>query len=67
LFTEARVTHDGFLSACCFDHDGRFRMGDLKSQPFMEAWKSAKFQELRRAHLSGDVRDTVCARCVSYG
>ena len=37
LFTEARVTYDGFLSACCFDHDGRFRMGDLKTQPFMEA------------------------------
>ncbi|MBI3113939.1 MAG: radical SAM protein [Rhodospirillales bacterium] len=67
LFTEARVTHDGFLSACCFDHDGRFRMGDLKTTPFMEAWKSAKFQDLRRDHLSGDVRETVCARCVSYG
>ena len=67
LFTEARVTHDGFLSACCFDHDGRFRMGDLKTTPFMEAWASEKFQQLRRAHLSGDVRDTVCARCVSYG
>ena len=24
LFTEARVTHDGHLSACCFDHAGRF-------------------------------------------
>jgi molybdenum cofactor biosynthesis enzyme MoaA len=67
LFTEARVTHDGFLSACCFDHDGRFRMGDLKTEPFMQAWASAKFQDLRRAHLSGDVRETVCARCVSYG
>lgn len=67
LFTEARVTYDGFLSACCFDHDGRFRMGDLKTQPFMEAWTSEKFQELRRAHLSGDVRETVCSACVSYG
>lgn len=67
LFTEARVTHDGYLSACCFDHDGRFHMGDLRTTPFMEAWHSEKFQELRRAHLSGDVRETVCGRCVSYG
>ena len=67
LFTEARVTHDGHLSACCFDHDGRFHMGDLNEMPFMEAWTSEGFQDLRRAHLSGDVRDTVCSKCVSYG
>ena len=67
LFTEARVTHDGHLSACCFDHDGRFHMGDLKMTPFMEAWHSEKFQKLRAAHLSGDVSDTVCKACVSYG
>ena len=67
LFTEARVTHDGHLSACCFDHDGRFHMGDLNEMPFMEAWTSEGFQDLRRAHLSGDVRETVCSKCVSYG
>ncbi|MAF95839.1 MAG: hypothetical protein CMM60_08820 [Rhodospirillaceae bacterium] len=67
LFTEARVTHDGHMSACCFDHDGRFHMGDLNEIPFMEAWTSEKFQELRAAHLSGDVRETVCKACVSYG
>ena len=67
LFTEARVTHDGHLSACCFDHDGRFHMGDLNEMPFMAAWTSEPFQELRRAHLSGDVRETVCSKCVSYG
>jgi len=67
LFTEARVTHDGHLSACCFDHDGRFHAGDLKEQPFMEAWHSEMFQDLRQAHLDGDVRDTVCGSCVSYG
>lgn len=67
LFTEARVTYDGFLSACCFDHDGRFHMGDLKQQSFMEAWHSEALQALRAAHLSGDVRETVCSNCVSYG
>jgi len=66
LFTEGRVSYDGHLSACCFDHDGRFRMGDLKRMSFMEAWNSAKFQDLRAAHLTGDVRGTVCGACVSY-
>jgi MoaA/NifB/PqqE/SkfB family radical SAM enzyme len=66
LFTEARVSYDGYLSACCFDHDGRFRMGSLNEVSFMEAWTSDRFQELRQAHLSGDVSETVCKECVSY-
>lgn len=67
LFTEARVTHDGHLSACCFDHDGRFHMGDLKRMDFMTAWHSPSFQELRKAHLANNVRGTVCENCVAYG
>lgn len=41
-FTEGHVTWDGKLSACCFDHDGRFLMGDLNEQPFLEAWRSRR-------------------------
>jgi Radical SAM superfamily/Iron-sulfur cluster-binding domain len=47
IFTEGHVTYDGRLSACCFDHDGRFTMGDLTTTPFVKAWKSAPFQSLR--------------------
>lgn len=66
LFTEARVTYDGQLSACCFDHDGRFHMGDLKENSFLDIWQSEKFQALRQAHLKKDVRGTVCEQCVAY-
>lgn len=65
-FTEGHVTWDGKLSACCFDHDGRFHMGDLTKQPFMEAWHSATFQGIRQAHLKGDVRGMPCETCVAY-
>jgi hypothetical protein len=54
------------MSACCFDHDGRFNMGDLNSMPFLEAWHSKKFQELRRASLNEDVIGTVCENCIVY-
>jgi len=66
LFTEGHVTWDGRLSACCFDHDGRFDMGDLKKKAFMDAWHSPRFRELRAAHLRREVGRTVCGRCVSY-
>jgi hypothetical protein len=64
LFTEGHVTWDSKLAACCFDHDGKFEMGDLNTTPFMDAWHSEAFQALRKAHLSGDVSETVCAPCI---
>jgi hypothetical protein len=66
LFTEGHITFDGHLSACCFDHDGRFNMGDLNAVSFMDAWHSAPFQALRRANLAEDVAGTVCEKCLAY-
>jgi MoaA/NifB/PqqE/SkfB family radical SAM enzyme len=66
IFTEGHVTYDGRLSACCFDHDGRFSMGDLTRQSFREAWHSASFQGLRAAHLQGNVCGTACESCIAY-
>jgi len=65
-FTEGHVTVDGILSACCFDADARWAMGDLKTTPFTEAWHSKKFQALRAAHLRQDVTGSVCEACVAY-
>lgn len=66
IFTEGHITWDGKLSACCFDHDGRFHMGDLTKESFMQAWNSIEFRRLRRAHLDGEVSRTVCGSCVAY-
>jgi len=66
VFTEGHVTYDGRLSACCFDHDGRFSMGDLTREHFMDAWHSVPFQKLRRAHIAKTVQGTACERCIAY-
>lgn len=66
LFTEGHITYDGRLSACCFDHDGRFNMGDLNQMSFMEAWHGAPFQALRQANLDENVCGTVCEKCIAY-
>jgi hypothetical protein len=66
VFTEGHITHEGFLSACCFDADGKWVMADLKTMPFIEAWNSEPFIALREAHLRGDVSGTVCQECVAY-
>lgn len=66
LFTEGHITYDGHLAACCFDHDGRFNMGDLNQMPFMEAWHSPQFQALRQANLNKNVVGSVCEECIAY-
>jgi radical SAM protein with 4Fe4S-binding SPASM domain len=65
-FTEGHVTADGKLSACCFDANANWTMGDLTQQSFMEAWNSSAFVKLRTAHLNRDVRGTVCEQCIAY-
>jgi len=65
-FTEGHVTAEGRLSACCFDANANWTMGDLTKVPFMEAWNSEVFVKLRAAHLKKDVRGTVCEQCIAY-
>lgn len=65
LFTAAHVRVDGHMTACCFDSDGRWDMGDAGAG-FMSAWNSEAFQELRKAHLAKDVHGAACESCI-YG
>lgn len=66
LFSETRITWDGQLAACGFDHTGEFNMGNLNDVGFMEAWHSPKFQELRAHHLEKDVTETICKDCIVW-
>jgi radical SAM protein with 4Fe4S-binding SPASM domain len=63
LFTEARVTYDGRMSGCCFNHTHEFDMGDLNKLTFMHCWQSQKYQNLRQAMLDGDMTGTPCEEC----
>ena len=67
VFTEAHVTADGMLAACCFGTglDGGLAMANLNTTSFAEGWNSASFQMLRRSHLAKDVTGTGCEACVA--
>jgi MoaA/NifB/PqqE/SkfB family radical SAM enzyme len=66
LFTEGHITHDGKLSACCFDAGDRWVMADLTHASFLDGWLSEPFRKLREAHLRRDVGGTICEDCVAY-
>ncbi len=65
-FTEGHVRSDGQVSLCCFDADGRFQVGDLNEEHWMDVWNGEKFQAVRRAHLAKNLAGTVCEECVAY-
>jgi len=67
LFTSAHITYDGLMSACCFDHNGKWTMGDLRKQSFHECWHSKKFQNLRQRHIENKTENTPCASCLHRG
>lgn len=65
IFQEGHVTWDGKLSACCFDHNSNWEMGDLTKDSFTSAWNSDKFVALREAHISDNIGGTPCEKCLS--
>jgi hypothetical protein len=64
LFNAAKITWNGWLTACCFDHDERFEIADLNESSLLNAWHHSKFVELRKRHLSKDLINSLCAKCL---
>jgi radical SAM protein with 4Fe4S-binding SPASM domain len=54
------------VSLCCFDADGRFQVGNLHEDSWMDIWHNEKFTKVREAHLKEDLTNTVCQECVAY-
>ncbi|MEA3445677.1 MAG: radical SAM/SPASM domain-containing protein [Bacteroidota bacterium] len=64
LFNASKITWDGKLTACCFDHDTRFEIADLNKVSLIEAWNHPKFVDLRKKHLTEDLKNSLCANCL---
>ncbi|MDD5651689.1 MAG: radical SAM/SPASM domain-containing protein [Candidatus Nanoarchaeia archaeon] len=66
VFTASHVIANGKVSACCFDANENWIMGDLTKQSFMDVWNSEEYQKLRKAHIAKNIKGTVCENCVAY-
>ena len=65
LFNAAKITWNGWLTACCFDHDEKFEIADLNKVSLIEAWNDTKFINMRQEHLNNNFRDdSLCAKCL---
>jgi len=65
LFNAAKITWNGWLTACCFDHDEKFEIDDLNKVSLIEAWNNEKFVSMRREHLNKTLSgNSLCAKCL---
>jgi MoaA/NifB/PqqE/SkfB family radical SAM enzyme len=62
-FNRLHVTCEGFLTACCVDYQNYLTVADLNLVSVKEAWSSKEFVELRKKHLSGNLKNTLCDNC----
>jgi len=65
LFNAAKITWNGWLTACCFDHDEKFEIADLNKVSLIEAWNDPKFVGMRKEHLDEVFnKESLCAKCL---
>lgn len=64
LFNSAKITWNGWLTACCFDHDRRFEIADLHKVSLLDAWHHPKFVQMRQQHLERNLSHSLCAKCL---
>ncbi len=65
LFNAAKITWNGWLTACCFDHDEKFEIADLNKVSLSEAWNNSKFVSMREEHLEKKIsKESLCAKCL---
>ncbi len=66
LFTEGHIMSDGRVTACCADSDGKWVMGNMNDNSFMEIWNNNEFIRLRESHLVGNISGTKCEKCALF-
>jgi len=67
LWSRVHLTAEGYLSLCCVDYNNNLvyaRVDDGK--PLMEHWHNAIVTEMRKRHLSQELKGTLCHNCF-YG
>lgn len=62
-FEKMTILWDGTVVPCCFDFNGRYKLGNIKEKTLKEIWNDKPMQELRNEFISGNVKNSLCRNC----
>lgn len=63
MWHSAVITWDGAVLPCCFDKDGKFRMGNLQHTTFREVWNNETYRDFRASLLRSRQEIEICKNC----
>lgn len=63
LWRTTVITTDGCVIPCCFDKEGKYVMGDLKSNKLSEIWHGQKYKKFRTEILINRKGIEMCNNC----
>jgi radical SAM protein with 4Fe4S-binding SPASM domain len=59
------ITWDGKVLPCCFDKDGAYAMGDLRTTSFRDIWYGEKYNDFRASLFRSRSEIEMCRNCTS--
>ena len=65
LFKSVIVTCEGYLTACSVDFQNYLVYADLNTEDMNISWNNDVMKNLRKRHLSGDVKNLICDNCAN--
>ena len=63
-FNTLCITKEGYLTACCTDFQNYLAYADLNKTSLEKAWNSETIINLRKRHLNGNLKGTLCCNCI---
>lgn len=63
LWSTSVIMWDGMVVPCCFDKDGKYKMGNLNTDSFKSIWGGRKYTDFRNAILKNRRQFDICRNC----
>lgn len=63
LWTTSVITFDGNIVPCCYDKDGKYCMGNVSLDNFLNIWKNEAFNQFRKKILHYRKKIDICRNC----
>ena len=64
IFNRFHITSEGYLAACCNNTKEDLVVADLRETSVVDAWYSEPMIRIRKEHLTGNISNGRCYRCV---
>ena len=63
VYEECVINWNGDITTCCYDHNGKFTMGNVFKQSLSDLWNNKKYMAFRQAIMRNKKAIAMCKDC----